>query len=234
MRRAVFHFRLFTHTAQSAPVHRAVLLGKCVSTSANCRFNWNLLSVCLFHLTIVLLNLATHTHSIWSSDRIHSFTFIYIHKQVFMRLLEKRVYLILPAINSALFQCMIHGLQSRAVWQSKNEKPLVKIDTNAHNYPKNIIPAIQRETKKKMTSVFFQRFTIFILLLCVIHIVYTFSVRVKKCWINIRMECREKWEGKNRIDRNEMKIYWYDAQNWPTLFLHHFQYCTKYESYKIK
>lgn len=79
MRRAVFHFRLFTHTAQSAPVHRAVLLGKCVSTSANCHFNWNLLSVCLFHLTIVLLNLATHTLNM--VERPHSLIHIYLYTQ---------------------------------------------------------------------------------------------------------------------------------------------------------
>lgn len=168
-----------------------------------------------------------HTHSIWSSDRIHSFTFIYIHKQVFMRPLEERVYLILPTINSALFQCMIHGLQSSGV-------PKQKRKTIGENwYKRTQLPkkyhSDHSKRKKRRWHLFFSDSPF--LFFCY---VYTFSVGVKLFSINIRMECREKWEEKNRIDRNKMKIYWYDAQNWPTLFLQHFQYCTKYESYKIK
>lgn len=172
MRRAVFHFRLFTHTAQSAPVHRAVLLGKCVSTSANCHFNWNLLSVCLFHLTIVLLNLATHTHSIWSSDRIHSFTFIYIHKQVFMRPLEERVYLILPTIKALYFNAWFTVWSLERCAKAKTKNHWWKL-IQTHTTTQKISFRPFKEKKKKDDICFFSDSPF--LFFCY---VYTFSVGV--------------------------------------------------------
>lgn len=165
MRRAVFHFRLFTHTAQSAPVHRAVLLGKCVSTSANCHFNWNLLSVCLFHLTIVLLNLATHTLNM--VERPHSLIHIYLYTQTgFYEAVR----------GTGLFNIADHKQRFISMHDSRagvsSGVPKQKRKTIGENwYKRTQLPKKYRsdhsKRKKKMTSVFFQRFTIFILLLCV-------------------------------------------------------------------